>query len=398
MNLRQLFLANLAQTSKFPLSLEINKAEGIYLFDALGKSYIDFISGIAVSNVGHRHPAVLTAIQQQLEKYLHVMVYGEYIQSPQVILANKIAQTLEQYVTPMGQKLSSVYFTNSGTEAVEAAMKLVKRVTQRTEIISAKNAYHGSTQGALSLGEEHFKNNFRPLLPQIRKIERNNFASLEAISEKTAAVFFEPIGGEVGAIPATNEFMMALAEKCKECGTLLVFDEIQSGFGRTGKFWAFEHSCVVPDIVLAAKGMGGGMPIGAVIASHEVLSVFTENPILGHITTFGGHPVSCAASIATIDVLVNENLIQQVSEKEKLIRTYLVHPKIEKIEGKGLMLAAKLGSFQRVQETISNAIPMGLITDWFLYCDDSIRIAPPLTITEEEIKISCEILRKALEE
>lgn len=398
MNLRQLFLANLAQTSKFPLSLEINKAEGIYLFDALGKSYIDFISGIAVSNVGHRHPAVLTAIQQQLEKYLHVMVYGEYIQSPQVILANKIAQTLEQYVTPMGQKLSSVYFTNSGTEAVETAMKLVKRVTQRTEIISAKNAYHGSTQGALSLGEEHFKNSFRPLLPQIRKIERNNFASLEAISEKTAAVFFEPIGGEVGAIPATNEFMMALAEKCKECGTLLVFDEIQSGFGRTGKFWAFEHSCVVPDIVLAAKGMGGGMPIGAVVASHEVLSAFTENPILGHITTFGGHPVSCAASIATIDVLFNENLIQDVSGKEKLIRAYLVHPKIEKIEGKGLMLAAKLGSFQRVQETISKAIPMGLITDWFLYCDDSIRIAPPLNITEEEIKISCEIIRKALDE
>lgn len=397
MNLRQLFLTNVAQTSDYPLSLEIEKAEGVYLIDVNKKKYIDFISGIAVSNVGHRHPKVVEAIKKQVDSYLHLMVYGEYVQSPQVKLANAIVETLAKFQTKDGLKLDNVYFTNSGTEAVEGAMKLAKRFTGRTEIIACEKAYHGSTHGALSLGEEGFKRNYRPLLPEIRKIKRNCVGSLSKISTKTAAVFFEPIGGEIGSLPAEQQFISALRNRCKETGTLLIFDEVQSGFGRTGRFWSFEHYGVVPDILLCAKGMGGGMPIGAFIAPKNIMGVFKDNPILGHITTFGGHPVSAAASLATLQVIKDEKLLGQVAAKEQLIRDLLVHPKIKRINGKGFMLAAEMESFEVLKPVIDKAIALGVITDWYLYCDNSMRIAPPLTITFEEIETACGLILKALD-
>ncbi len=397
MNLRQVFLTNVAQTSDYPLALEIERAEGVYLIDKNQQKYIDFISGIAVSNVGHRHPKVVEAIKKQVDQYLHVMVYGEYIQSPQVKLAHAIVETLAAYRTKDDLQLDHVYFTNSGTEAVEGAMKLAKRFTGRTEIIACERAYHGSTQGALSLGEESFKRNYRPLLPEIRKIKRNCVGSLLQITKKTAAVFFEPVGGEIGSLPAEQQFITALRNRCRETGTLLVFDEIQSGFGRTGKFWAFEHYRVVPDILLCAKGMGGGMPIGAFIAPQKIMAVFKENPILGHITTFGGHPVSAAAALATLNVIQEENLLKQVPAKEKLIRSLLIHPKIKRINGKGLMLAAEMESFAVLKPVIDRAIQLGVITDWYLYCDNSMRIVPPLTITEDEIRTACGLILEALE-
>lgn len=407
---RQLFLQNIAQTSGFPLALEIQKAEGVYLYSDT-KKYIDLISGIAVSNVGHRHPKVVAAIKNQVDMYLHLMVYGEYVQSPQVQLAEALCNTLK------GTGLDNVYFTNSGTEAVEGAMKLVKRFTRRTNIVACTKAYHGSTQGALSLGEEHFKRNFRPLLSSIDKIERNNCGDLAKITNKTAAVFFEPIGGESGVHAADNTYMNALRIRCDEVGALLVFDEIQSGFGRTGKFWAFEHYDVKPDILLCAKGMGGGMPIGAFIASHEIMGVFKDNPILGHITTFGGHPVSCAASLATLNAIFDEIMLYDpkncksgcihsdcrliacnfIEQKSELFKKLLVHPKIKEVRGKGLMLAVEFESFEVLKPIIDRAIEKGVITDWFLYCDNSMRIAPPLVITEEQIRFSCEVILSCIE-
>jgi acetylornithine/succinyldiaminopimelate/putrescine aminotransferase len=383
---RQLFFENIAQTSHFPLALEIDYAEGIYLFDKQQKPYMDLISGIGVSNVGHRHPKVVEAIKNQVDKYLHLMVYGEYIQSPQVQLAKHLVETTHS------PTLDNVYFTNSGTEAVEGAMKLAKRYTQRSEIIAFDKAYHGSTQGALSLGDEHFKRNYRPLLPAITKIRRNHTEDLNKISSKTAAVFFEPIGGESGVRITDTDYLQALRKRCDEVGALLVFDEIQSGFGRTGKFWAFEHWQVLPDILLCAKGMGGGMPIGAFIASNKIMSVLKENPILGHITTFGGHPVSCAASLATLQVIFDENLLTEVEEKSNLFKKLLVHPKIKEVRGKGLMLAVEFESFEILKPIIDRAIEKGVITDWFLYCDNSMRIAPPLTISKEEIQKACAVI------
>lgn len=392
MNLRSVFLSNLAQTSDFPLALEIEKAEGVYLYGKDQKKYIDLISGIAVSNVGHRHPKVVEAIKNQVDKYLHLMVYGEYIQSPQVLLANAIAQTLANFKTSAGLVLDNVYFTNSGTEAVEGAMKLAKRFTGKTEIIACTKSYHGSTQGALSLGEEHFKRNFRPLLPSISKIERNNFEDLGKITNQTAAVFYEPVGGESGVRVSEQTYIEALRAKCNEVGALLIFDEVQSGFGRTGKFWAFEHYGVVPDILLCAKGMGGGMPIGAFIAPQAIMSVFKDNPILGHITTFGGHPVSCAASLATLQIIFEENLLADIEEKANLFKTLLVHPKIKEVRGLGLMLAAEFENFDILKAIIDKTIENGVITDWFLYCDNAMRIAPPLTITKEQIRDACEVI------
>ena len=407
---RQLFLQNIAQTSDFPLALEIQKAEGVYLYSDT-KKYIDLISGIAVSNVGHRHPKVVEAIKNQVDSYLHLMVYGEYVQSPQVLLAEALCKTLK------GTVLDNVYFTNSGTEAVEGAMKLAKRYTRRTNIVACTKAYHGSTQGALSLGEEQFKRNFRPLLSSIDKIERNNFTDLEKITNKTSAVFFEPIGGESGVREADYGYMKALRIRCDEVGALLVFDEIQSGFGRTGKFWAFEHYDVKPDILLCAKGMGGGMPIGAFIASHEIMGVFKDNPILGHITTFGGHPVSCAASLATLNAIFDENILYDpkncksgcihskcrstdcnfIEQKSELFKKLLVNPKIKEVRGKGLMLAVEFESFEVLKPIIDLAIEKGVITDWFLYCDNSMRIAPPLVITEDQIRLSCEVILSCIE-
>ena len=380
---RQLFLNHIAQTSETPLALEIEKAEGVYLFDTSGKRYLDLISGISVSNVGHCHPKVVTAIKDQVDKYMHTMVYGEYIQSPQVKLATHLADNLPS-------NLSSVYFVNSGSEAIEGAMKLAKRFTGRTEIISFKNAYHGSTQGSLSImGSEEFKNAFRPLLPDTKQIEFNNTADFYQITERTACVVVETIQGEAGAIVPQNDFLKKLSAHCKSVGALVVADEIQCGFGRTGKLFAFEHYNL-------AKGMGGGMPIGAFISSKEIMNSLTNNPILGHITTFGGHPVSCAAANATLTVLLEEKLMDGVEEKEQLFRTLLKHPKIKSIHGKGLLLSLEFESYEENKSIIDKCIEKGVITDWFLFNSYSMRIAPPLIITEEEIKFACKVILEAL--
>lgn len=390
MTQRQLFYNYLAQTSETPLALEIEKAEGLYLVDVSGKRYMDLISGISVSNIGHRHPKVLAAIQNQLDKYLYLMVYGEYIQSPQVKLAKLLADRLPK-------KLSSVYFVNSGSEAIEGAMKLTKRFTGRTEIVSFKNGYHGSTHGSLSImGNEDFKNTFRPLLPDTRQIEFNNTFDLKYITERTAGVFVETIQGEAGAVIPEAGFLKQLQLRCNEVGALLVADEIQCGFGRTGKLFAFEHYDFIPDILCLAKGMGGGMPIGAFISSKEIMNSLSNNPALGHITTFGGHPVSCAASAATMTVLLEEKLIEKVEQKEKLFRSLLKHPQIISINGKGLLLAIEFESYEQNKKIIDKCIEKGLITDWFLFNAHSMRIAPPLTITEEEIIVACQIILKCI--
>ena len=387
---RQLFFNHIAQTSELPLALEIEKAEGVYLYDVSGKRYIDLISGISVSNIGHRHPKVIAAIKDQLDKYMHLMVYGEYIQSPQVQFAKLLSEHLPS-------TLSSVYFVNSGSEAIEGAMKLAKRFTGRTEIISFKNGYHGSTQGSLSImGNEEFKNAFRPLLPDTKQIEFNNSDDLKLITSKTACVVVETIQGEAGAIVPQTNFLKALRERCTEVGALLVADEIQCGFGRTGKLFAFEHYNVVPDILCLAKGMGGGMPIGAFISSKEIMHSLTNNPILGHITTFGGHPVCCAAGLATLNVLLEEKLIDSVEEKEQLFRKLLKHPKIKSIKGKGLLLALEFDNYEQNKKIIDACIEKGVIVDWFLFNSHSMRIAPPLTITEEEIRFSCDIILKCI--
>ena len=387
---RQLFLEHIAQTSEMPMGLEIEKAEGVYLTDINGKRYLDLISGISVSNVGHRHPKVVEGIKNQLDKYMHLMVYGEYIQSPQVLLATLLT-------TLLPKELSSVYFTNSGSEAIEGAMKLAKRYTVRTEIISFKNAYHGSTHGSLSImGNEEFKNAYRPLLPDTRLIRFNNIQDINQITELTACVIIETIQGEAGAIVPEINFLKQLKKRCLETGTLLVADEIQTGFGRTGKLFAFEHFDFVPDILCLAKGMGGGMPIGAFISSGEIMHSLTNNPVLGHITTFGGHPVCCAASLATLRVLLEENLIEQVEKKESLFRKLLIHPKIKSINGIGLLLSLEFENYEQNKSIIDRCILNGVITDWFLFNSNSMRIAPPLTITEKEIEMACDIITKCI--
>ncbi len=388
---RQLFFNHLAQTSDTPLALEIEKAEGVYLFGVSGKRYMDLISGISVSNVGHRHPKVTAAIHNQLDKYMHLMVYGEYIQSPQVQLAKLLAEHLPE-------NLSSVYFVNSGSEAIEGAMKLAKRFTGRTEIISFNNGYHGSTHGSLSImGNEEFKNAFRPLLPDVRQIEYNNVSDFKHITNQTAAVIVETIQGEAGAIIPNDDFLKQLRNRCDEVGAMLVADEVQCGFGRTGKLFAFEHYYFTPDILCLAKGMGGGMPIGAFISSKEIMHSLTNNPILGHITTFGGHPVSCAASIATLNILLEEKLIDQIDQKEKLFRDLLIHPLIKSINGKGLLLAIEFESYEQNKTIIDKCIENGVITDWFLFNSHSMRIAPPLTITMEEIETACQTILQCIQ-
>lgn len=392
MNNRQLFLQHLAQTTDFPLLIEIEKAEGVYMYGPEGKKYLDLISGIGVSNVGHRHPKVIAAIQNQLDKYLHLMVYGEYVQSPQTLLAKALCETLPD-------QLDNVYLVNSGSEAVEGALKLAKRYTNRREIISCVNAYHGSSQGALSVGgNETLKRAYRPLLPGVKNIVYGSFYQLDEITEDTAAVIIETIQGEAGIKVACKEYFQALRKKCNETGTLLILDEIQAGFGRTGKFWAFEHFDIQPDILVCAKGMGGGMPIGAFIANQKLMAVFKNNPLLGHITTFGGHPVSSAASLATIEVIKEENLLDQVEKKAHLFRDLLVHPMIKSIRNKGLMMAVEFESFEVLKPIIDSAIEKGVITDWFLFCDDAMRIAPPLIISEEQIREACQIILQAIEE
>jgi acetylornithine/N-succinyldiaminopimelate aminotransferase len=388
---RQLFLSHLAQTSDIPLMLEVEHAEGIYLFDRKGKKYIDFISGIAVSSLGHNNPCIIDAIKKQLDKHLHLMVYGEYIQSVQVQLAEKTASLLPG-------PLNAAYFVNSGTEANEGAVKLAKRYTARHKIISFKNAYHGSTQGSLSLmGNETFKNAFRPLLPGIQICEMNNQQTIDAIDNQIAAVIMEPIQAESGIMIPEIGFLKKVRDKCTQTGTLLIFDEAQTGFGRTGTMFGFEHSSVVPDIITFAKAFGGGMPLGAFVSSQQVMQSLMNNPVLGHITTFGGHPVSCAASLAAIQYIEDHNLHEAAKEKEKTIRDNLAHPKIQELRGCGLFIAMQLQSFDAVRKVILHAMEHGLITDWFLFCDSAIRIAPPLTITHEEIIMACGILKRALD-
>ncbi|GGB84552.1 aspartate aminotransferase family protein [Dyadobacter sediminis] len=397
---RQHFFDHLAQTSDYPLALEIDKAEGIYMYSPDGKRYMDLISGIAVSNVGHRHPKVLEAIHNQLDKHMHLLVYGEFVQSSQVQLAASLASTLNsapETMSPFGA-IDNVYFTNSGAEAVEGSMKLAKRFTGRSEFISCYNAYHGATQGALSLaGAEFFKNSFRPLLPETKHIRHGYIPDIEKITEKTAAVVIEVIGGESGVRIPGSEYFPALRARCTETGTLLIVDEIQTGFGRTGTFWAFEQFGFYPDILLSAKGMGGGMPIGAFMASHEIMQVLKSKPILGHITTFGGHPVSCASSLAALNVTLDEDLAAKAVEKGALFKSLLVHPKISEVRGKGLMLAAQMDSFEILKDTIDQCIEKGVITDWFLFCDNAMRIAPPLTISEEQITEACHVILEVLD-
>jgi acetylornithine/N-succinyldiaminopimelate aminotransferase len=390
LTLRQLFLANNAQTTNFPLLLEFERAEGINLFNTEGKAYIDLISGIGVSNLGHSNPRVIEAIKQQVDKYMHLMVYGEYVQTPQVRFAEKLVSILPD-------NLQSVYFVNSGAEAVEGALKLAKRYTGRQQIISCHNSYHGSSHGALSvMGNEDFKQAYRPLLPGVNFISFNNTIDLDQITTQTACVIIETIQGEAGIRVPDIAYMQALRRRCDETGTLLILDEIQAAFGRTGKLFAFEHFGIVPDILLLAKALGGGMPVGAFISSNKIMGALKENPILGHITTFGGHPVCCAAGLAALEVLLDENLVASVPEKEALMRSLLIHPAIKQIRGKGLMLAIELENFDINKKIIDRCIANGVITDWFLHCDNSMRIAPPLIITANEIRIACAVIVEAI--
>lgn len=388
---RELFLKNTAQTSDSPRLIEIEKAEGSYLYGPQGQKYLDLVSGFNVSNIGHRHPRVIQAIKNQLEKYLHVTVYGEFVQAPQVQFATKLLENLPD-------SFGSVYLTNSGAEAVEGSMKIAKKYTGRRQIIAAKNAYHGSTQGALSLiGNAEYHKAYAPLLPEIDFIEYNKLQDLECITEKTAAVFVEAIQGEAGVRVPSVEYMQALRNKCNETGALLIFDEIQTGFGRTGRLFAFEHFGIVPDILMLAKGIGGGMPLGAFVAPKAIMDVIKSNPMLGHITTFGGHPVSCAAALASLNVILEEKLIEKVEQKAALFRKELAHPKIKEIRGLGLMMCLQVENFDQVYNISKYCADNGVMIDWYLHCETALRVAPPLTISEEEIMEACRIIRAAID-
>lgn len=389
MNNRQLFLQHVAQTSNAPLALEIVKAEGMYMWDVNGKRYLDLIAGISVCNVGHCHPAVVKAIQDQAQQYMHLLVYGEFVQSPQVAFASLLTEHLPE-------QLNCVYFTNSGAEAVEGAMKLAKRYTGRAEIAAFNRSYHGSTQGALSiLGDEYWRNAYRPLLPGIQHLEYNNFASLELITEKTAAVIAESVQAEGGVIVPQREWLHALRAKCSATGALLILDEIQCGFGRNGTLWAFEQFGIVPDVLLLGKALGGGMPLGAFIASRDIMWTLTNNPVLGHITTFGGHPVNCAAGRAGFQALLDQDLLPTVHAKEQLFLEYLKHPAIKSVRSLGLMMAVEFESFPVNKKVIDYCIDKGVLTDWFLFATECMRIVPPLIITPEEIKWACSIICEA---
>lgn len=388
---RELFLKNTAQTSESPRLIEIEKAEGSYLYGPQGQKYLDLVSGFNVSNIGHRHPKVIEAIQDQLDKYLHVTVYGEFVQAPQVQFATKLLENLPY-------SFGSVYLTNSGAEAVEGSMKIAKRYTGRRQIIAAKNAYHGSTQGALSLiGGTQYQEAYAPLLPEIDFIEFNAVADLDAITEKTAAVIVEAIQGEAGVRVPSAEYMQALRTKCTEVNALLIFDEIQTGFGRTGKMFAFEHFGIVPDILMLAKGIGGGMPLGAFVAPKEIMDVIKANPMLGHITTFGGHPVSCAAALASLNIILEEQLVEGVAHKAEIFRQELKHPKIKEIRGLGLMMCLQLENFDQVYNVSKYCADNGVMIDWYLHCETALRVAPPLTILEEEIKEACQIIKQGID-
>jgi acetylornithine/N-succinyldiaminopimelate aminotransferase len=387
---RRLFLRHVAQTSPNPLGLEIAGAEGMHLYDTSGTAYLDLIGGISVCNTGHRHPRVVQAIKDQADKYLHLLVYGELIQSPQVQYATLLASHLPP-------SLNSIYFTNSGAEATEGAMKLAKRVTGRTEIVAFNQSYHGSTQGALSvMGDEYWRNAYRPLLPGIHHVDYNTTAALDFITDRTACVIAETVQAERGVYTPDKEWLQQLRQRCQEKGALLIFDEIQAGFGRTGTLWGFERYGVVPDILLLGKALGGGLPMGAFIADEPVMRTLTGDPVLGHITTFGGHPLCCAAGLASFQVLLEGNWIEQVARKEQLFRRLLVHPAIRAVRSCGLLIAVEFGSFDQNKQVIDRCIAGGLLTDWYLFAPQCMRIAPPLIITDEQIAAACSIILAAI--
>ena len=394
--LRKAFLAHVGQTSPSPMMIEVERAEGVFFYTPEGKPYYDLVAGVSVSNVGHANPAVVKAVQDQAARYMHVMVYGEMVERPQVEFATRIAELLPG-------DIDSVYFLSSGAEAVEGALKLAKRYTARREIISMRRAYHGSTHGAMSLmgspeGEE-WKGAFRPLMPDVRSIEFNDFEALNEITERTACVIAEPVQGEAGVRPPKEGYLEALRKRCDEVGALLIFDEIQTGFGRTGAVFASLKYGVTPDIVCMAKSLGGGMPLGAFAARREVMNSLTHNPVLGHITTFGGHPVCCAAGLAATKHLIDNKVVESVEAKgalyEKLLKN---HPQVIEIRRTGLLLAVELGSSEKLYKLMDLFIEKGILSDWFLYCDTAFRISPPLTITEEEVAGSVELIVECLNE
>ena len=391
-NNRQLFFQHLAQTSDKPIGIEVASAKGVYIHDINGKAFIDMIAGFSVCNIGHSHPAVMEAIKEQVEKYMHVIVYGEFVQSPQVQYAKALTDLLPE-------NLQSVYFTNSGAEATEGAMKLAKRVTGRTKIVSFKGAYHGSTQGALSvMGDEYFKNAFRPLLPDILQLRYNHLEDIELIDDTVACVLVELVQAETGITPANKEWILALKQKCESLCALLIVDEIQSGFGRTGTLFAFEQYGITPDVLLVGKALGGGLPLGAFIASTKMMSVLTANPVLGHITTFGGNPVCCAAGLAALDVLTQSGWMQEVKQKEQYLIDNLNHPAVLHRNHKGLWMSLQFSSDTLTKKVAAACIQNGIITDWFLFAEDRIRIAPPLCMSMEELQVSVEKIKTSIQE
>jgi acetylornithine/succinyldiaminopimelate/putrescine aminotransferase len=392
MNNRQLFFQHLAQTSDKPIGIEVASAEGIYIKDVHGKKFVDMIAGFSVCNIGHSHPDVIEAIQRQVEKYMHVIVYGEFIQAPQVQYAKALTSLLPE-------NLQSVYFTSSGAEATEGAMKLAKRVTKRTKIISFIGGYHGSTQGALSvMGDEYFKTAFRPLLPDTLQLRYNNFEDLEQIDSTVACVIVEPVQAETGITPASKDWLAAITDKCKEHCVLFIFDEIQSGFGRTGSMFAFEKYGIVPDILLVGKALGGGLPLGAFISHPRMMALLTESPVLGHITTFGGNPVSCAAGHAALKVLLASGWIKQLEAKENILLKEMNHPAIINRTHKGLWMSLQFESDLLTKKIAATCVANGIITDWFLFAEDRIRIAPPLCITELELSAAIKNIQLSIDQ
>jgi acetylornithine/succinyldiaminopimelate/putrescine aminotransferase len=388
MNPREIFLKHVAQTSPAPLALDMVRAEGCMIWDRSGKSYLDLISGISVCNMGHRHPRVVEAVKAQADQYFHLLVYGEFVESPQVEYAHMLTRYLPA-------TLDSVYFTNSGAEATEGAMKLAKRVTGRTEIVSFRQSYHGSTQGALSImGDEYWRNAFRPLLPDIRQLDYNQLDQLDQITNGTACVVAETVQAERGVRAPSVAWMRALRKRCDETGTLLVLDEIQAGFGRTGTLWAFEQYGIVPDILLLGKALGGGMPLGAFIASRDRMWTLTSNPVLGHITTFGGHPVCCAAGLASMKALLDEHRIGEVMAKSSLLQAEFRHPLAKDIRAAGLLMAVEFDSFDTNKKVLDRCLEKGLLSDWFLFAPECMRIAPPLVISEDEIRHAGRLFRE----
>lgn len=389
--IRQLFLEHVAQTSELPLMLEVERAQGMYIYDKQGKAYLDMNSGISVSSLGHCHPSVVQAVQKQVSNHMHTMVYGEHIQQPQIAYAKRLTTQLPAH-------LSKVYYVMTGTEAVEVAMKLGRKYTGRTEIISARNAYHGSTFGAEALrSDQEVKGSVAPGVPGIRHILFNNFDDIQQITEETACVIMEPVQAESGVNSPSNDYLKAVASRCKAVGALFVLDEIQTGFGRTGHLFAFQKYQVEPDILLIAKGMGGGMPIGGIVSSPEIFQSIVRHPALGHITTFGGHPVSCAAAKATLDTLLDSTLIQEVAQKENHILERLQHPIIKEIRHDGLMMGVELTRRKYLKHVVAKSIELGVLIDFFLFNNSSFRLAPPLLISHNEINKGCDILLEAMD-